>query len=132
MKKKWFAAALAGTLLAVLLLNGCASAQTAKRLRFGVAGEGGVYHAFGELYAALENETDNGTVELKTTAGSAANLRLLTGEYLQLAIAQGAFLPMRRRLAALARWRRCTPRPARSWCGQTRTSSPWKTYRARP
>ena len=42
MKKKWFAAALAGTLLAVLLLNGCASAQTAKRLRFGVAGEGGV------------------------------------------------------------------------------------------
>ena len=89
MKKKWFAAALAGTLLAVLLLNGCASAQTAKRLRFGVAGEGGVYHAFGELYAALENETDNGTVELKTTAGSAANLRLLTGEYLQLAIAQG-------------------------------------------
>ena len=80
MKKKWFAAALAGTLLAVLLLNGCASAQTAKRLRFGVAGEGGVYHAFGELYAALENETDNGTVELKTTAGSAANLRLLTGE----------------------------------------------------
>lgn len=89
MKKKWFAAALAGTLLAVLLLNGCASAQTAKRLRFGVAGEGGVYHAFGELYAALENETDNGTVELKITAGSAANLRLLTGEYLQLAIAQG-------------------------------------------
>ena len=89
MKKKWFAAALAGTLLAVLLLNGCASAQTAKRLRFGVAGEGGVYHAFGELYAALENETDNGTVEIKTTAGSAANLRLLTGEYLQLAIAQG-------------------------------------------
>lgn len=142
MKKKWFAAALAGTLLAVLLLNGCASAQTAKRLRFGVAGEGGVYHAFGELYAALENETDNGTVELKTTAGSAANLRLLTGEYLQLAIAQGdlaqdaydqtGILPTRRRLAALARWRRCTPRPARSWCGQTRTSSPWKTCRARP
>ena len=28
-------------------------------------------------------------MELKTTAGSAANLRLLTGEYLQLAIAQG-------------------------------------------
>jgi hypothetical protein len=42
MKKKWFAAALAGTLLAVLLLNGCASAQMAKRLRFGVAGEGGI------------------------------------------------------------------------------------------
>lgn len=79
---------LAGVLLAALLLTGCASQEAAKRLRFGVAGEGGVYHAFGEAYAALENETDNGTVELKTTAGSAANLRLLMGEYLQLAIAQ--------------------------------------------
>ncbi len=89
MKKKWIAAVLAGILLAAALLSGCASAETVKRLRFGVAGEGGVYREFGELFAALENETDNGTVELKATAGSAANLRLLAGEYLQLAIAQG-------------------------------------------
>ena len=88
MKKKWIAAALAGVLLAALLLAGYSSAEAVKRLRFGVAGEGGVYREFGELFAALENETDNGTVELKATAGSAANLRLLTGEYLQLAIAQ--------------------------------------------
>ncbi len=88
MKKKWIAAALAGILLAAVLLSGCSSDETVKRLRFGVAGEGGVYREFGELFAALENETDNGTVELKATAGSAANLRLLTGEYLQLAIAQ--------------------------------------------
>ena len=88
MKKKWLAAALAGILLAAVLLNGCSSAETVRRLRFGAAGEGGVYREFGERFAALENETDNGTVELKTTAGSAANLRLLTGEYLQLAIAQ--------------------------------------------
>ena len=88
MKKKWMAALLAGALLAALLLSGCASAQAVKRLRFGVAGEGGVYREFGELFAALQNETDNGQVELKATAGSAANLRLLTGEYLQLAIAQ--------------------------------------------
>jgi len=47
-----------------------------------------IYREFGERFAALENETDNGQVELKATAGSAANLRLLTGEYLQLAIAQ--------------------------------------------
>ena len=79
---------LAGVLLAALLLTSCSPAQTVKRLRFGVAGEGGVYHVFGEAFATLENETDNGTVELKTTAGSAANLRLLMGEYLQLAIAQ--------------------------------------------
>ena len=88
MKKKWLAAALAGILLATAVLSGCASTEKAKRLRFGVAGEGGIYREFGERFAALENETDNGQVELKATAGSAANLRLLTGEYLQLAIAQ--------------------------------------------
>ena len=88
MKRKWIAALLAGCMLAALLLTGCSAAETVKRLRFGVAGEGGVYHNFGEKFAALENETSNGTIELRTTAGSAANLRLLTGEYLQLAIAQ--------------------------------------------
>ena len=88
MKRKWIAALLAGCMLVALLLTGCSAAETVKRLRFGVAGEGGVYHNFGEQFAALENETSNGTIELRTTAGSAANLRLLTGEYLQLAIAQ--------------------------------------------
>ena len=88
MKQKWIAALLAGCLLAALVLTGCTGAKTASRLRFGVAGEGGIYREFGERFAALENETDNGQVELKTTAGSAANLRLLAGEYLQLAIAQ--------------------------------------------
>ena len=88
MKRKWIAALLAGCLLTALLLSGCSSAKMAKRLRFGAAGEGGIYREFGEQFAALENETSNGQIELKTTAGSAANLRLLTGEYLQLAIAQ--------------------------------------------
>lgn len=88
MKRKWIAALLAGCMLAALLLTGCSAAERVKRLRFGVAGEGGVYHNFGKQFAALENETSNGTIELRTTAGSAANLRLLTGEYLQLAIAQ--------------------------------------------
>jgi len=90
MKRKWIAALLAGCMLAALLLTGCSAAETVKRLRFGVAGEGGVYHNFGEQFAALENETSNGTIELRTTAGSAANLRLLTGEYLQLDLAQDA------------------------------------------
>lgn len=88
LKKKWLAAVLAGALLAAALLSGCSPVETVKRLRFGVAGEGGIYREFGERFAALENETDNGQVELKATAGSAANLRLLAGEYLQLAIAQ--------------------------------------------
>ena len=71
---------LAGIMLAALLLAGCTSADTARRMRMGVAGEGGVYHAFGEGFAALENDSGNGAVELKNTAGSAANLRLLMGE----------------------------------------------------
>ena len=75
-------------MLAALLLAGCTSADTARRMRMGVAGEGGVYHAFGEGFAALENDSGNGAVELKNTAGSAANLRLLMGDYLQLAVAQ--------------------------------------------
>ena len=79
---------LAGIMLAALLLAGCASAGTARRMRMGVAGKGGVYHAFGEGFAALENDSGNGAVELKNTAGSAANLRLLMGDYLQLAVAQ--------------------------------------------
>ena len=82
MKMKWLAAALAGILLAAAVLSGCASTEKAKRLRFGVAGEGGIYREFGERFAALENETDNGQVELKATAGSAANLRLLAGQTL--------------------------------------------------
>ena len=60
MKKKWLAAALAGILLAAAVLSGCASTEKAKRLRFGVAGEGGIYREFGERFAALENETDTG------------------------------------------------------------------------
>lgn len=89
MKRKWIAALLAGCMLAALLLTGCSAAETVKRLRFGVAGEGGVYHNFGEQFAALENETSNGTIELRTTAGSGRQpCACSPGEYLQLAIAQ--------------------------------------------
>ena len=130
LKKKWLAAVLAGALLAAALLSGCSSVETVKRLRFGVAGEGGIYREFGERFAALENETDNGQVELKATAGSAANLRLLAGEYLQLAIAQADLLPTRRKAGALVPWRRCTPRPVRWWCGRIPTSSPLRTCMA--
>ena len=140
MKKKWLAAVLAGALLAAALLSGCSSVETVKRLRFGVAGEGGIYREFGERFAALENETDNGQVELKATAGSAANLRLLAGEYLQLAIAQadlvqdaydqtGIFAD-EEESRALVPWRRGTPRPVRWWCGRIPTSSPLRTCTA--
>ena len=103
---------------------------------------GGVYHNFGEQFAALENETSNGTIELRTTAGSAANLRLLTGEYLQLAIAQadlaqdaynqtGIFAEEEdiRGFGAVAA---LYTEACQSSCGPTRTSSPSRTCRAKP
>ena len=66
-------------LSAAVLLAGCA----ASRLRLGAAAAGGVYNAFGTAMSA-----QNSTIEVKQTAGSAANLRLLAGGYLQLAVAQ--------------------------------------------
>ena len=77
---------LAACLLAALVLTGCRAEKPVQRLRMGVAGEGGVYYELGQTYAARAE--DAGSIQVKTTAGSAANLRLLSGEYLQLAIAQ--------------------------------------------
>lgn len=76
MKKRLFA--LAG---ALLLLAGC----SASRVRMGAAREGGVYQQFCAAYAALPGQP---VVEEKLTAGSAANLRLLSNGYIQLAVAQ--------------------------------------------
>jgi hypothetical protein len=52
-------------LSAAVLLAGCA----ASRLRLGAAAAGGVYNAFGIAMSA-----QNSTIEVKQTAGSAANL----------------------------------------------------------
>ena len=77
MKKHLFR--IIAALSAAVLLAGCA----ASRLRLGAAAAGGVYNAFGTAMSA-----QNSTIEVKQTAGSAANLRLLAGGYLQLAVAQ--------------------------------------------
>lgn len=71
----------------LVVLAGCGSSTD--RLRFGAAALGGGYHALGDAVANLVN-TDDGkyNMEVKTTAGSAANLRLLSEDYVQLAIAQ--------------------------------------------
>ena len=66
MKKHLFR--IIAVLSAAVLLAGC----TASRLRLGAAAAGGVYNAFGTAMAA-----QNSTIEVKQTAGSAANLRLL-------------------------------------------------------
>ena len=77
MKKHLFR--IIAVLSAAVMLAGCA----ASRLRLGAAAAGGVYNAFGTAMSA-----QNSTIEVKQTAGSAANLRLLAGGYLQLAVAQ--------------------------------------------
>lgn len=58
------------------------------RIRIGTAGAGGIYNEFGTALAQLALEDENLNIEVKTTAGSAANVRLLSQNYLELAIAQ--------------------------------------------
>ena len=58
-------------------------------IRFGTAGIGGTYYAYGAALAQMMEETnDQYNFSVKTTAGSAANLRLLREEFLDLAIVQ--------------------------------------------
>lgn len=58
------------------------------RIRFGAAGVGGMYASFANAYAGLVQEENKWNVEVKRTAGSTANLRLLSDHYIELAIAQ--------------------------------------------
>ena len=88
MKKKRHFRKAAAVCMALLLtaagLGGCSS----KALRLGTAGVGGNYYRFGEAYAGLVNADGDVKIEVKETAGSAANLRLISDDYLQIAISQ--------------------------------------------
>lgn len=68
-------------LAAAMLFSGCGGS----RLRFGTSGEGGTY---GEIAAAIAENTENLRFNIRETAGSAANVRLLSEGYLDFAIAQ--------------------------------------------
>jgi TRAP-type uncharacterized transport system substrate-binding protein len=59
------------------------------KIRFGSAGIGGTYQIFGDTFANLiSSKSKKYNIEVKTTAGSAANLRLLSKDYIQMAVAQ--------------------------------------------
>jgi hypothetical protein len=58
-------------------------------IKFGTSGEGGTYSEFAE--ALTDKITDN-QFDIRTTAGSAANLRLISKGYLDVAIAQADIL----------------------------------------
>ncbi|MDD6230588.1 MAG: TAXI family TRAP transporter solute-binding subunit [Lactimicrobium massiliense] len=69
-----------------LVLSGC-SRKTS--IRFGTAPEGGVYYSFGAELARLVTEQDpDYQISVRSTAGSAANLRLLSEGYIKAGIAQ--------------------------------------------
>lgn len=85
MKRRLTALFLA-VLLAAAALTGCKSESG---IRIGTAGEGGNYSSMGHaLSRILAEEPYKIKTEVKTTAGSAANIRLLSKGYLELAFAQ--------------------------------------------
>ena len=76
-------------LLCVMLfaLSGCRISGTT--IRFGAANIGGMYYSFANTFTELANETTSAyNFEVRTTAGSTANLRLLSDNYIELGIAQ--------------------------------------------
>lgn len=75
-------------LLCVLsVLSLCSCNKKTDAVRIGTGGTSGVYDSVGRSLAEIFSENSVDT-ELKTTAGSAANIRLLSEGYLDLAIAQ--------------------------------------------
>ena len=76
-------------MILLLILASLAACGSSDKLRFGTAGEGGNYNSLGHALAnTLSDDPYKMKVEVKTTAGSAANIRLLSQNYLELAIAQ--------------------------------------------
>lgn len=71
----------------MLLLAACATPTT--KIRIGTAEEGGTYSVYGSALCDIFTKAQPRTeFEIKNTAGSAANLRLLSDGYLELAITQ--------------------------------------------
>lgn len=88
MKKLTFLRNTALAVAVILLIAGCGKSGT-NSIRFGTAGLGGNYHTFGQTLASiLTADDDSLSVNVKVTAGSAANVRLLSENYIQLAISQ--------------------------------------------
>ena len=76
-------------MILLLILASLAACGSSDKLRFGTAGEGGNYNSLGHALAdTLSGDPYKMKIEVKTTAGSAANIRLLSQNYLELAIAQ--------------------------------------------
>ena len=72
----------------IFVVSLCSCSSDDDKIRFGAAGIGGIYNETVTSIRQLANESGKLKIEQKTTAGSAANVRLLSQGYLDAAIAQ--------------------------------------------
>lgn len=71
----------------LVMLTGCSAKND--KIKMGAAGLGGTYRVFCDTFADIASEgEENPVIEVKTTAGSKANIRLLSEDYIQLAVVQ--------------------------------------------
>ncbi len=88
--RKWWGLFLVLCMLPMVVL-GCGS-QKRTTLKLGTGGTGGNYYSYGnELMAAVKEETQY-RLDVRATAGSRANVRLLSQGYLDLALVQSDIL----------------------------------------
>ncbi|MBR2256388.1 MAG: TAXI family TRAP transporter solute-binding subunit [Blautia sp.] len=76
-------------ILPILLIFFASSCGNRQNIRFGSAEIGGNYYIIAQAIAGfLKEDNENLEIDVKKTAGSAANLRLLSDNYIQLGISQ--------------------------------------------
>lgn len=87
--KKNMRRAVCTALVAALALTAGCGSRAGSRIRFGAAGVGGGYYSFANAFTQMaEQENENYDFDVRTTAGSSANLRLLSEGYIDMAVAQ--------------------------------------------
>ena len=75
-------------LIALMTVLLCSCSSGGETIRFGAAGTGGIYNEAANSIKSIADADGTLKIETKTTAGSAANVRLLSQNYLDAAIVQ--------------------------------------------
>lgn len=75
-------------LLVMMTVLLCSCSTGGETIRFGAAGTGGIYNETANSIKSIADADGSLKIETKTTAGSAANVRLLSQNYLDAAIVQ--------------------------------------------
>lgn len=75
-------------LLVMMTVLLCSCSSGGETIRFGAAGTGGIYNETANSIKSIADADGSLKIETKTTAGSAANVRLLSQNYLDAAIVQ--------------------------------------------